>query len=116
MFGPGTTVIHQGTYLTVILAIAASYLVFWLLHPVLAGVLACFHIICNVVLFIWLTPTSEPGIGMSFGPINGALAAVCTLSGVGCIAVLMPVGIRARKAAISTEQPPDRQSNAKAAD
>jgi hypothetical protein len=89
MFGPGTTVLHQGTYLTVVLAIAGAYLVFWEVHPVLASGLAFLQVALNAILFIWLTPTSEPGVGMISGAVNGTLAVFCLISAVACIAVLL---------------------------
>jgi heme/copper-type cytochrome/quinol oxidase subunit 4 len=80
MLGPGTTVIHQGTYLTPVLAIAGGYAVFWAVRPALAAALGVLQMLFNAVLFIWLTPTSEPGVGMTVGPVNVALLVACVAS------------------------------------
>lgn len=89
MFGPATTYIHQGTYLTVILGLAGSCLIFWAFHPWIAGAFALLHVMLQVILFIWLTPTASPGIALTYGPINWPLGVACLVSGVACVVIVL---------------------------
>lgn len=52
MFGPGTTVIHQGTYVTVLLAFAGSILAMWALSPWLALGVGSIQILINLLLYV----------------------------------------------------------------
>jgi hypothetical protein len=84
MFGPSATFIHQGTYLVPVLAMSGAYLVFWAARPGLAIASGAAQMLFNAVLFIWLTPASEIGVGIAVGPINMALLAACMASGFHC--------------------------------
>ena len=54
MFGPGTTIIHQGTYATVLLGYVASILALWALSPRLAVAIGCCQVLLNVLLYVVL--------------------------------------------------------------
>ena len=96
MYGPNYTVVHQGTYLTVILAFAGSSLAFWAIRPRLAIGLAGAQIAYNAVLFILLSPSSIAPAGVRvidpiFPGFRG-MAAACFLSACGFLAVLVHSG------------------------
>jgi hypothetical protein len=73
MFGPATTGVHQGTYFTVILAFAGSWLAFWNTRPALAVAATVLNVTWNIVLFVWLMPlpvVEQPGAAPIAGVAN----------------------------------------------
>jgi len=91
MFGPHTTLVHQGTYLSIVLAIAGAYLIFWSAHPVLACILGFLQIAINAGLYIWLSPSAEAAVGVGYGPLNSPLLVLCMLSAASYVAVCSPL-------------------------
>jgi hypothetical protein len=74
MFGPGTTFIHSGTYLTVLLAYVGSILSFWSFSSRLACCISFLQIAMNCQLYVGLT---LPG---HMGSAWGALVALSLVS------------------------------------
>ncbi len=88
MFGPGTTVAHQGCYFTEIAAFAGGILAFWALSPRLAAIVTTCHVLFNVALYVWLTPPRPPGFATFMGPLNPVLSFACFLAAAGFALVL----------------------------
>lgn len=61
MFGPSTTVLHQGTLVLVLTAMAGSVLALWAVRPVLAYVLGGANVIVTWWIYVWLNPVSVEG-------------------------------------------------------
>ena len=71
MFGPGKTVIHQGTYVTVLLGYAACLLSLWALSHRLAILIAATQIAVTILLYISLMwPLTQDGLLMPREPIR----------------------------------------------
>ena len=60
MFGPGTTVVHQGTYLTVILAFLGGTLALWALAPWVAWTLGAGQVSLSLWLYFVLMREPAP--------------------------------------------------------
>jgi hypothetical protein len=93
MFGPSATVVHQGTYFTIVGAMAASYLAFWSLHPAVAIGFSALEIIVTLIAYVCATPyRADPAmntlIGLQFGPIHHGFAAAALLSA-GLLSILL---------------------------
>jgi hypothetical protein len=88
MFGPpATTLIHAGSYLTIIAGVAGLMLACFAVSPPIAYVLAGLHIILNVVLFVFLAPMwGGQGIAILESP-NLILVLLCAIAAVGVILV-----------------------------
>lgn len=64
MFARTTTVIHQGTYAVVLLAIAGSLMALWSVSPKLAIAAGLLQICLNFLLYgIYSNPQGTPGVG-----------------------------------------------------
>ena len=88
MFGPGTTVVHQGCYFTEVAAFAGGTLTFWALSRTLAAIITSCHVLLNAALYIWLTPPRPMGIATFMGPLNPVLSFACFAAAVGLTLVL----------------------------
>lgn len=80
MFGPATTITHQGCYLTEMTAFAGGVLALWTLSPRLAALIATCHILLNLALYVFLTPQKLVGFGTFMGPLNPLLSCVSILA------------------------------------
>jgi hypothetical protein len=88
MFGPGTTVVHQGCYLTEVAAFAGGTLAFWALSPRLATIVTTCHVLFNAALYVWLTPPRPPGFATFMGPLNPVLSFTCFIAAA-CFALVL---------------------------
>lgn len=61
MFGPGTTVVHQGAYALNLIAAAACILVLWPVSPWLTVAVCALQVILNFVLYVVLMRGFIPG-------------------------------------------------------
>lgn len=61
MFDPGSTKVHQGTYVAVLLAFTGSVLALWALSPWLALVVGTLQVELEFLLYIWLNRPPFPG-------------------------------------------------------
>ena len=59
MFGPNNTSLHEGTFLTMVLAIAGSALALWAVAPRVAYAVGGAQIAFSLVLFTLLTPPPQ---------------------------------------------------------
>jgi 4-amino-4-deoxy-L-arabinose transferase-like glycosyltransferase len=102
-FGPGTTIIHQGSYTLMLLAFTASTLSFWVVSPLLATVIALLQIALNVLFYGIFMREPPAGGTISQQSLHGGMFALF------CCSVILPVSLlrRARGLApthsISTE-------------
>jgi hypothetical protein len=98
LFGPNYTIVHQGTYLIVVLAFAASWLAFWALSPLMALTLGIVQVVWNVILYVALTPVAPPSTSSDLNAVNpafGIFSAACVLSGIAILWLLvLASGIR----------------------
>lgn len=83
MFGPGTTLVHQGPYAPVLVAYCASLLAFWAVSRLLAIGVSALHIIITVLLYV-------PVLDMSTLHFTSSTAVLAILS-VAAIAVTLRV-------------------------
>jgi hypothetical protein len=88
MFGPGTTVVHQGCYFTEIAAFAGGTLAVWALSHRLAAIVTTCHVLFNAGLYVWLTTPRPMGIATFMGPLNPVLSFACFAAAVGLTLVL----------------------------
>jgi hypothetical protein len=94
MFGPGThgyegcgplgpcadTVLHQGTYATVLLGYIGSILAIWAVSPRLAVVVGCCQVLLNVLLYVALLWPAAPGALQAEPPLLSAFLFLVVLS------------------------------------
>ncbi len=104
MFGPSTTVIHQGAYATVLLPMAAGTLFLWALSPKLAMVSVVGQIGLNILLYGPLIHSPYLGGRLPEGqirPVTLALATFSLLLAIFLFRVLsrMPLELRKSEAA-----------------
>lgn len=92
MFGPGTTVVHQGTYLTMILAFVGGTLALWAVAPWVAWTLGGAQIFFSLWLYFILMREPVPNGPLMQGaaPVSVALLAVATLGAT--VAILGRIG------------------------
>lgn len=63
MFGPGTTVIHQGTYAIVLLGYAGSILAIWAVSRFVALFVGCLQVLLSVLLYdVFMQPAPSNGL------------------------------------------------------
>jgi hypothetical protein len=105
MYGPYSTVVHQGCYLTEVTAITGGVLVLWALSPKLAACLAALHIAFNLALYVFLNPSKPVGVATFMGPRNPVLDSFAVLSAAAFVFCLWRMGhagaVEERKAAIA---------------
>ncbi len=92
MFGPGTTVVHQGTYLTMILAFVGGALALWAVAPWVAWMLGGAQIFLSLWLYFVLIREPVPNGPLMEGEaiVSFALLAVAALGAT--IAILGRIG------------------------
>jgi hypothetical protein len=82
MFIPGSTIIHQGTYAVVLLAMAGSILAFWDLASWIAMTFAGIQVVFSVVVYVMLTPDpfgGSPAVSLNYGMLALFLAATAAI-------------------------------------
>ncbi len=88
MFGPATTLVHQGCYFTEIAAFAGGVLALWSLSPRLAAAVTACHIVFSLAIYVWLTPPQPVGVETLMGPLNPLLTCAAILAGGGLLFIL----------------------------
>ena len=88
MFGPGTTWVHQGTYVVILVAVAASLSALWSISRWLAGIVAGLQIALNFLLYIVLMRGPIPDGFLPGGPIRFCQLLLCLSSLVSVFALL----------------------------
>ncbi len=88
MFGPGSTLAHQGCYFTEVAAFAGGTLAFWALSPRLAVIATTCHVLFNAALYAWLTPPRPTGLATFMGPLYPPFWVACVLAAAGFAFVL----------------------------
>jgi len=88
MFGPQTTQVHQGCYLTEFAAIAGGVLALWAISPRLAVLFTAAHVFLNIVLYVLLNPPVTPGVATFMGPKNVLLEVISALAAAGVVLIL----------------------------
>lgn len=86
LFGPSAAIIHQGTYVTVLLGFAVCCLALWSASPRLAQAIVALQALLNVLLYTVLMPkpAGGPGYFVNFGTVRFAtlLAALASAAAV----------------------------------
>ncbi len=80
MFGPSTTIIHQGSYMMVLLGFTACVLALWAASPWLAYVAGALQIALNFVLYVLLMRDTTAAGFLRESQLQYAIAAVALLS------------------------------------
>ena len=88
MFGPGTTVVHQGTYLTMILAFIGGVLALWAVAPWLAWTLGGAQIALSVWLYFVLMREPVPNGPLVQGEAMVSVA-ILALAALGATAAIL---------------------------
>ena len=80
MFEPGSTVVHQGSYATVLLLFVG--LALWLVNgaPKLAVMLLGIQIVCVFPIFVFARPLFNKAGTIGDGPLDGVMAAIAIAS------------------------------------
>lgn len=92
MFGPGTTVIHQGSHFIEVMALALGVLGWWSISPRLAAAVVAITAAFTLYLYLRYTPY-QLGPGSPFtGAISTSTAVVAAVAGVACLATLWWIG------------------------
>lgn len=92
LLGPEATIIHQGSYFNVVLAMALGVLGWWSLSPRLAAVLVCGQAGFSVLLFVRFTPPKGPASPLNGHGVDSPIAALLVLALAACLASLWWVG------------------------
>lgn len=80
MFGPSTTIIHQGSYAVVLLAYAGSILAIWAFSRFLAVFIGCLQVMLNVLLYVvFIEPAAPKGLVATQPLVLGSLI-LCAVS------------------------------------
>ena len=93
MFVPSSTSLHQGTYLTILLALAGSVMAVWVVSPRLAGFLVAIQVAFTTVVYGAYGPSQVAGASQSRETINYSMLAVALFS---CGLVMMQLRRLAR--------------------
>lgn len=80
LFGPGTTVVHQGAYAVNLVAAAACILALWALSPLLAVVVSALQVGLNVLLYVVLMRGFVPGGPLPEGYLHRGMLTLCLLA------------------------------------
>lgn len=88
MFGPATTVVYQGCYLTELMTFAGAIMSLWLLSRLVAIAAAAFHIIFSLAIYGFLQTPRPVGMGTYVGPVQPAFAVATCVSFVAAIWIL----------------------------
>ena len=88
MFGPATTVVYQGCYLTELMTFAAGIMSLWLLNRFVAIAAAAFHIIFSLAIYGFFRTPRLVGMGTYAGPVQPAFAVATCVSFAAAILIL----------------------------
>ncbi len=105
MFSPVSTVLHQGTYVIVLLGYAGSILALWAVSPWIAGLFGALQVSLNVVLYVFTTRLAAAGEVLPEGSLRYCTLMLCAIS---CAAMLFTLyraenGVGDRVAALPIE-------------
>jgi hypothetical protein len=92
MFGPATTVVHQGAYATIILAMAASVVSLWALSPLFATLVSLIQIALNFLLYGPLMRIPYPNGQLPEGILHIDTLLLCLVSFAAVLALLWVMG------------------------
>jgi hypothetical protein len=84
MFNSGSTILHQGTYVIVLIGYCASLLCVWAVSPEAAVTVTVMHVLINALLyFVCMRPVELPGVVYS-GALRcpTAILALCSVAGI----------------------------------
>lgn len=102
-FTPGTTIIHAGTYATVLLAYIGSMLAIWAVSRVFALVAGCFQVTLHILLYgVFMKPPRSSGLPALPPPLWG-----CVLLGVVSLAFVVTLLRRIYVSAARAPEIPD---------
>ena len=96
MFGPGTTLTHQGTYLTMILAFVGGVLALWAVAPWVACTLGGMQIFLNLWLYGVLMRQPVPGGLLMLGAAPISVVLLTVAASAATVAILAGYGKRPR--------------------
>jgi len=105
LFGPYSTVIHQGTYATELLALTAGVISLWRLLPRLTALLVAAQSV--VGLIVYATPPRQSG-GLNPAGLSGAAALLAAIGLVGAMALVFGWGPRTLRARVGRAGRADR--------
>ena len=90
MFDAGATDIHQGTYLTVLLAFSGTVLAIWAVSPRFAALLAALQIGFTILVYGFFCRNSQPA-GTPQQPANWEMAVLAILAAALVCTVLVKI-------------------------
>jgi hypothetical protein len=97
LFGPSATVLHQGTYLTVLLAFVGAVVSIWEWSPVLATALVILQTVLFAIAYGFTGPLTTPHVAVYTPSVHLAMVAVvvasATLTLVALAAISMDLSI-----------------------
>lgn len=88
MFSPNSTVIHQGTYVTIILAYSAAILALWAVRAWLAVAVSALQILLNIFLYVATMRLPVPNTYLPEGHLRVGMLIVCVLALAGVLVLL----------------------------
>jgi hypothetical protein len=88
MFGPATTIVHQGCYFTEVAAFAGGTMALWALSRKLAVLVTACHVVFNLAIYVLMTPPRIVGFATFMGPLNPVLTCACILASAAFVLVL----------------------------
>jgi len=88
LFGPTATAIHQGTYVTILLALTGSMLAFWAVSRWLAWLVGGLEIALNFLIYVVLMRPSSPVGILPEGVLRYWTLALALLSVFGIVSIL----------------------------
>ena len=94
MFGPGTTLVHQGTYLTMILAFVGGILALWAVSPWLAWTLGGVQILLDLSLYFVLMRDPIPNGPLMQGAARVSVGLLAAAALGATVAILGRMGFR----------------------
>jgi len=92
MFGPGASVVHQGSYLTVILAFAGGVLALWAVSPWAAWTVGGTQIFLSLWLYFILMREPVPNRPLMQGAAKVSLALLAVVALGSVVAILVRIG------------------------
>lgn len=96
LFRPGTTIIHSGAYVTVVLGYMAGIFALWAVSPVLAAVIGGLQMLLNVLLYgVWGQAPSKDVLGHAAAVEPGFVA--LSLLSLACVVALLGAEMRGSK-------------------
>jgi hypothetical protein len=92
MFGPATTYVHQGSYLTNICAFTGLLLALWAVRPTLAYILGILHVLFNISVYVFMSPISAAGSAFAGSAPNRVLGWTSAMAAAGIVIVSWRLG------------------------